>query len=318
VLSAAQIQTIATDSQAPTTPGSFAATTASSSQINLSWAASTDNVGVASYLIERCAGSSCTNFAPVGSPTGASYNDTGLSASTTYRYRIRSVDTAGLQSAVSAIANATTSGGGGGDVSPPTAPAGLTATAASSSQINLSWTASTDNVGVTGYRVERCQGAGCSSFSEIATPGTTSFGDTGLSASTSYSYRVRATDAVPNFSGYSNTASATTGAPGDVLAPSTPTGLFVIAASSNEIDLAWNASTDNVGVTGYVVERCQGAGCSSWSTVATPATTRFNDTSRSPSTSYSYRVSARDAATNTSPPSSPITFLTPASSPDCN
>src|SRR5207244_2980684 len=56
------------------------------------------------------------------------------------------------------------------DTQPPTAPSNLTATAVSGSQINLSWTASTDTVGVTGYRVERCQGATCTNFVQIATP----------------------------------------------------------------------------------------------------------------------------------------------------
>jgi chitodextrinase len=86
----------------------------------------------------------------------------------------------------------------------------LTASAASTSQIDLAWTASSDNVGVTGYRVERCQGAGCSNFVQVATPAGTTYGDTGLAASTSYSYRVRGTDAAGNLSPYSNTASATT------------------------------------------------------------------------------------------------------------
>jgi len=96
------------------------------------------------------------------------------------------------------------------DTTPPSAPTGLTATAVSTSQINLSWTASTDNVGVTGYKVERCQGAACSSFVQVATPTTTTFSDTGLTGSTSYSYRVRATDAAGNLSTFSNTSSATT------------------------------------------------------------------------------------------------------------
>ena len=64
-------------------------------------------------------------------------------------------------------------GGGtppGPDTNPPTTPAGLAATVVSSSQINLTWTASTDNVGVTGYRVERCQGASCANFIQVATP----------------------------------------------------------------------------------------------------------------------------------------------------
>ncbi len=70
-------------------------------------------------------------------------------------------------------------------------------------------------MGVTGYRVERCQGAGCSTFAQVGTPTGTTFGDTGLLASTSYSYRVRATDAAGNLSAYSNTASATTPAAPD-------------------------------------------------------------------------------------------------------
>ena len=100
-----------------------------------------------------------------------------------------------------------------GDTQAPTVPTGLSATAASSSQINLSWTAATDNVGVTGYFVERCQGSGCSAFTQIATPTAATFTDTGLSASTSYSYRVRARDAVPNIGPYSSTATAVTAAP---------------------------------------------------------------------------------------------------------
>ena len=61
--------------------------------------------------------------------------------------------------------------------------------------------------------MERCQGAGCATFAQIATPTGTSFSDTGLTAGTSYSYRVRATDAAGNLGGYSNTASATTTTP---------------------------------------------------------------------------------------------------------
>src|SRR5438270_169654 len=65
---------------------------------------------------------------------------------------------------------------------------------------------------MTGYLVERCQGAGCNNFAQIATPIATTLNDTGLLVSTSYSYRVRATDAAGNLSVYSNTATATTSA----------------------------------------------------------------------------------------------------------
>src|SRR5262249_25830288 len=74
----------------------------------------------------------------------------------------------------------------------------------------VSWQASTDNVAVTGYKVERCSGTGCTSFAQVATPTNTNFSDSGLNSSTSYTYRVRATDAASNLSGYSNSANATT------------------------------------------------------------------------------------------------------------
>jgi chitodextrinase len=190
------------------------ATAASSSQINLAWTASTDNVGVTGYKVERCSGPGCANFAQIVTPTGTTFNDTGLAASTSYSYRVRANDAAGNNSSYSNTSSATTPAGA--NTTPPTAPTNLTATAASSSQINLDWTASTDNVGVTGYKVERCSGSGCANFAQIATPTGTTFNDTGLTASTSYSYRVRATDAAGNLSGYSNTATTSTSAAGNI------------------------------------------------------------------------------------------------------
>jgi hypothetical protein len=96
------------------------------------------------------------------------------------------------------------------DTQAPTGPSNLAASPFSGTIINLSWTASTDNIGVTGYKVERCQGAGCSNFILVASPVSTTFSDSGLTVSTSYSYRVRAADAAGNLSPYSNTATALT------------------------------------------------------------------------------------------------------------
>src|SRR6185436_18245465 len=137
----------------------------------------------------------------------------------------------------------------------PTTPAGLTATGGAG-VVNLAWTASTDNVAVTGYAVERCQGTGCTNFVQVGTASGVTFNDTGLAATTSYSYRVRATDAAGNFSGYSNTASAMTTSAPDTTAPSAPSGLAATVAGQTQINLAWTASTDNVGVTEYRIERC--------------------------------------------------------------
>ena len=214
------------DTQPPTVPGNLVATSASSSQINLSWTASTDNVAVTGYLLERCQGAGCTSFAQIATPIGTSYSDTGLLASTSYTYRVRATDATGNLSGYSAPASATTPA----VTQPPTPPANLVSTAVSTSQINLTWTASTSSVGVTGYLVERCQGAGCTSFAQIATPMGNSYSDTGLLATTPYTYRVRATDAAGNLSGYSNNASDTTFTP----SPSTPTLVQHTTSSSNE------------------------------------------------------------------------------------
>ena len=296
------------DTTPPTAPSNLTATAASASQINLAWTASTDNVGVTGYLVERCSGAGCSNFAQIGTPTSTSFSDTGLTASTSYSYRVRATDAAGNLSAYSNTATATTSPGQ--DTTPPTAPSNLTATAASASQINLAWTASTDNVGVTSYLVERCSGAGCSNFAQIGTPPSTSFSDTGLTASTSYSYRVRATDAAGNLSAYSNTATATTSPGQDTTPPTAPSNLTATAASASQINLSWTASTDNVGVTGYLVERCSGAGCSNFAQIGTPPSTSFSDTGLTASTSYSYRVRATDAAGNLSAYSNTATATT--------
>src|SRR5258706_567043 len=101
------------------------------------------------------------------------------------------------------------------DTQAPTVPGNLTASATSASQINLAWSASTDNVGVTRYQVDRCQGAGCTTFAQVAAPADTSFSDTGLVASTGYRYRVRGADAAGNVSANSSIVTATTQAAAD-------------------------------------------------------------------------------------------------------
>ncbi|MHA6757577.1 cellulose binding domain-containing protein [Streptacidiphilus sp. PAMC 29251] len=94
-------------------------------------------------------------------------------------------------------------GGGGGDTQAPTTPANLTVTGTTSSSAALSWTASTDNVGVNGYDVYR-------GGTLVGTATGTGYTDTGLSASTAYSYTVKAVDAAGNLSAASNSATATT------------------------------------------------------------------------------------------------------------
>jgi chitodextrinase len=295
------------DTQAPTVPTGLSAQAISSSQINLSWTASTDNIGVTGYRIYRCTGSSCTPSNQIATSATNSYSNTGLSASTAYTYAVSAYDAAGNVSSPSASATATTSSSG--DTQAPTVPTGLSGQAISSSQINLSWAASTDNIGVTGYRIYRCIGSNCTPNNQIATSTTNSYSNTGLSASTTYTYRVSAYDAAGNVSSQSASATATTlsGGGGDTQAPTVPTGLSGQAISSSEINLSWAASTDNVGVTGYRIY-LNGV------LIDTSATNSYSDTGLSASTTYTYSVSAYDAAGNDSSQSSSVSSTTLSSS----
>src|SRR2546430_12468222 len=131
------------DTTPPTVPTGLTASAVSSSQINLSWSASSDNVGVSGYRVYR-------NGTQIATTGATSVADTGLSPSTTYSYTVAAYDAAGNLSAQSSPASATTPAPP--DTTPPTVPAGLTATAVSSSHINLSWATSSDTVRVSGFR----------------------------------------------------------------------------------------------------------------------------------------------------------------------
>src|SRR5262249_46238567 len=99
------------------------------------------------------------------------------------------------------------------DPKAPSAPTGVTATPTSSVRISLSWTASTDNVGVAGYNVYRSPTGAANSFTQVGTPKSTAYADSALSPSTTYYYQIKARDAAGNLSAASATVSATTQAP---------------------------------------------------------------------------------------------------------
>ena len=287
--------TSATTQTPPTAPGNLTGKVVSTTRINLSWTASTSSVGLKNYIVQRCQGAGCTNFAQVASfaATSTTYADTGLTAGTSYSYRVQASDTAGNLSSSSNMTSATTQ-------TPPTAPSNLTGTVISPTQINLTWTASTSTVGLNNYIVQRCQGAGCTNFAQIASfaATTTSYSDTGLTASTSYSYRVQASDTSNNLSAFSNTATAVTQDP-----PTAPGSLTAAAASTTQINLSWTASTSSIGLANYIVQRCQGAGCTNFTQIASFAatSTTYSDTGLTASTSYSYRVQASDTGGHLSP-----------------
>jgi hypothetical protein len=273
----------------PTAPANLAAAAVSSSQIDLTWEDSDTETG---FKIERCTGAGCSDFAQIDT-VGAnvtSYSNTGLAAATSYTYRMRAYNTAG-DSDYSNTASAETPS----PPTPPAAPTGLTASAVSSSQINLTWTDS-DNT-EQGFKIERCTGAGCSDFAQIATvdANVTGYTNTGLSAATSYSYRVRAYNATGD-SDYSLAASAVTQAA--PATPAAPTNLTATSFSKSQINLSWTDNADNE--SGFYIERCKGATCTNFSPIETVGAnvTTYSNTGLSSNTSYRYRVWAYNASGN--------------------
>ena len=274
------------DTTPPSVPAGLSASGVTSSAATISWSASTDNVAVTGYKVFR-------NGVQVGSPSGISFPDAGLSASTTYSYTVSAFDAAGNNSAQSAALSVTTSPPP--DTTPPSVPAGLSASAITSTGATISWSASTDNVGVTGYKVFR-------NGVQVGAPAVPTFTDTGLSTATTYSYTVSAFDAAGNNSAPSSALSVTTL---DTTAPSVPTGLAASGITATGATISWSASTDNVAVTGYKVFR-------NGVQVGTPSAATFSDTGLSASTTYSYTVSAFDAAGNNSAQSSALSVTTSA------
>ncbi len=181
----------------------------------------------------------------------------------------------------------------------PAAPSGLTPTVISQSQIDLNWLDNANNE--TSQIMERCQGNGCTSFSPIATiaAGATSYTDTGLASSTQYSYRIKAHGSTGD-SNYSNTVSATTLPPVVTPIPAAPSSLTATATSRSRIVLSWDDNSNNE--QSFVLERCKGLSCMSFTVVATvPANSvSFNNSSLSRNTSYSYRVKAINATGSSS------------------
>jgi fibronectin type 3 domain-containing protein len=257
------------------------ATAASSAQINLSWTA---NPNAVSYNVKRATtpGGPYTTLAT--GITATSYGNSALNAGSAYYYVV-SATNAGGEGANSAEAGATTF---------PTAPAPLTATAVSSTQLNLAWGASN---GATSYTVKRSATSG-GAYTTLATGVTgTSYSDTGLTAGATWYYVVSASNTGESVN--STEASATTFA-------ETPSGLAATVVSSSAIDLSWNATA---GATGYDVKRSTSAG-GPFDTIASGVTTTtFSDSGLNAATTYHYVVSATNAA-GASPDSASVNATT--------
>ncbi|KOR76924.1 lytic polysaccharide monooxygenase [Paenibacillus solani] len=193
-------------------------------------------------------------------------------------------------------------GSGNTDTTPPTAPTGVVASNVATTSAALTWNAATDNVGVTSYRI--FNGA-----TQLASTTGLNYNLIGLTPNTLYNITVKAVDAAGNVSPASNAASFTTLAVTgpDTEAPTAPTSLHVMGtATSTTVPLMWNASTDNVGVTGYQVFQ----GSTLVATVS-GSTLEYLVTGLTPNTAYSFTVKAVDAAGNVSAASNVVNVTTP-------
>src|SRR5262249_666357 len=155
------------------------ATPVSGTQITLAWDTSTDNVGVSNYLVER-QDSVGANFLQIGTTTGLTYTDPGLSSRLPSPYPVRAPNPPTTLNPYTTVIQVTTL-----DSVAPSTPGNLGASAVSATQIALSWTTSIDNVAVVNYLIER-QDPGSTSFVQIGTSNVASFSDTGLLSGASY------------------------------------------------------------------------------------------------------------------------------------
>jgi len=264
--------TVTPDTTPPSVPGNLTAKAVSSSQINLSWTASTDNVGVVGYRVYR-------NGTQVGTTSQTSYSDTGLAASTTYIYTVAAYDAAGNVSAQSAPVSATTLAAG-------QAPAIVSFTATPASiAVGQSSTLSWSVTGSPAPALSINQGVG-------TVTGATSIS---VSPTTTTTYTLTATNGAGSASANSTVTVGTD-------PPPAPTNPAATATSATTVNFSWSASNSAVG---YKIYR-------GGMQVGTTTGEYYSDTGLTPSTTYTYTVMAYNTGGGVSPPSPPASAATPA------
>src|SRR4029077_19391942 len=261
------------DTVAPSAPTGLVSSAVTATGATLSWTASTDNVGVTGYSL-------FADGVSAGTTTTTAFAFTGLSCGASHVLGVQAFDAAGN---ISTRPTLTVTTSACPDTTAPSAPAGLASSAVTATGATLSWTASTDNVGVAGYTL----------FADGVSKGTTtttSFAFTGLSCGASHVLGVQAFGAAAN-SSTRPPRTVTTAACPDTTAPTAATGLASSAVTATGATLSWTASTDNVGVTGYTL-------FADGVSAGTTTTTSFGFTGLSCGTSHVLGVQAFDAAGN--------------------
>ncbi|MDB1684940.1 fibronectin type III domain-containing protein [Enterococcus durans] len=283
------IQAAWLDLESPSIPQNLLVESVTSDTVSLSWGASTDNIGVAGYRVYR-------DKQLVQEVQGEQYTDTGLTEDTEYTYEVRAFDIAGNQSEASNEVFARTSVSV--DDEAPTIPLNLKVENVTTDTVSLSWGASTDNIGVAGYRVYRDKQLVQEVQGEQYT-------DTGLTEDTEYTYEVRAFDAAGNQSEVSNRINVRTKGIVDHKPPTTPMNVRATVVTENKVTLLWEASSDESGIRSYQVYR------NSILVGSLPGDTlSYTDTNLSEKTKYYYTITACDHAGNVSVASKALLITT--------
>ena len=283
------IQAAWLDLESPSIPQNLLVESVTSDTVSLSWGASTDNIGVAGYRVYR-------DKQLVQEVQGEQFTDTRLTEDTEYTYEVRAFDIAGNQSEASNEVFARTSVSV--DDEAPTIPLNLKVENVTTDTVSLSWGASTDNIGVAGYRVYRDKQL----VQEVQGE---QFTDTGLTEDAEYTYEVRAFDAAGNQSEVSNRINVRTKGIVDHKPPTTPMNVRETVVTENKVTLLWEASSDESGIRSYQVYR------NSILVGSLPGDTlSYTDTNLSEKTKYYYTITACDHAGNVSVASKALLITT--------
>lgn len=260
--------------QAPAIP-SFTGVSLTSSAVQLSWNAVPE---ASSYVLERGNGATPTAWTDVvlPSPTAVAVTDSGLTAGSTYTYRLKASNSAGSSLYTNKTITTLVS----------SVPSLKTPVVGANRAVQLTWTAVS---GATSYTLERYAGpsiSGVANLVALPSPTSTTATDTAPADGT-FTYRVRANDA--NGAGlWSNSQNVTL-----IAAPDVPSNFTAIAANSVTVSLTWRASSN---AAGYSVERGEGTAPTTWSVISSPSITVASDSTARPLATYTYRVRANNAA----------------------
>jgi len=268
-----------------TTPSAPMVSVGDATTVNLTWGTPDANTATVRILRSVAAGPFVDLSTVAASVT--SFADTTCLPGTTYAYKLQAVRDDDVSELSAASSPVTTSVA----LTKPAAPTGLTAVAQSSTAVGLTWTDNANNE--TSYRVFRRDGAAVTAvqISLDLPAGSTSWQDNGLTASSLYTYSIKAHNAAGD-SDWSNEVSVTTPA-APVAAPSAPTFLMGVAGTPRSVEVIWTDNASNE--TGFRIERRRGAGA--WTQVKSlgPDAIKWLDETVEPATGYNYRVKAYNA-----------------------